>query len=114
MGALAGVVVSPGCPAVLGSPPDCVSLAPEAWCPRPLLLLPSGFGRYSANQSEKIINSYSDLKLAENGVLSALHELQLTRVPPCPTFIFLCSLRRKQEGVQSHNGSNCPVHKTLD
>lgn len=70
MGAMAGVVVSPGCPAVLGFPPDRVSLAPEAWCPRPLLLLPSGFGRYSANQSERIIHSYPDLKLAENGVFS--------------------------------------------
>lgn len=54
MGALAGVVVSPGCRAVLGCPPDCVSLAPAACCPRPLLFLPSGFGRYSANKSEKI------------------------------------------------------------
>lgn len=54
MGALAGVVVSPGCRAVLGPRPDCVSLAPAACCPRPLLLLPSGFGRYSAIKGEKI------------------------------------------------------------
>lgn len=48
MGALAGVVVSSGCRAVLGSHPDCVSLAPTACRPGPLLHLPSGFGRYSA------------------------------------------------------------------
>lgn len=54
MGALAGVDVSSGSPPVLGFPPDCVSLAPPAWCPRPLPLLSSGFGRYSTDKSEKI------------------------------------------------------------
>lgn len=53
MGALAGVVVSLGCRAVLGSHPDCVSLAPTACCPGPLLHLPSGFSRYSAVEGEK-------------------------------------------------------------
>lgn len=54
VGALASVVVSPGCPAVLGSSPACVSLASPAWCPRSLPLLPAGFRRYSTDKSEEI------------------------------------------------------------
>jgi len=54
VGALAGVVVSSGRRAVLGPPPGCVSLAPALRRPRPLLLLPSGIGGYSANKSEEM------------------------------------------------------------
>lgn len=54
VGALAALVVSSGCRAVLGPHPDCVSLAPAACCPRSLLLLPSGYGRYSAINGEKM------------------------------------------------------------
>lgn len=54
MGALAGVVVSSGGPADLGSPSDCLSLAAPARRPRTLPILPSGFGRCSAAKSEEM------------------------------------------------------------
>lgn len=52
MGSLAGVAVSSGGPAVLGPPPDRVSLAPTPRCPRSLPILPSASGRCSAAKSE--------------------------------------------------------------
>lgn len=61
MGALASVVVSSSRSAVSGSHLDCLLLAPPARCPRPVLLLPSGFGRCSANNGEN--NSHSDVRL---------------------------------------------------
>lgn len=94
VGALAGVVVSSGCRAVLGSPPDCVSLAPAARRPRTLLLQPSGFGRYSANKSERrnefLLTFITHLPaiITESGFLSALQELQLTCETFCPTLSF--------------------------
>lgn len=58
MGVLADVVVSSNHRAVSGSHPDCLPLAPPACCPRPVQLLPSGFGRCSANNGENNSHSY--------------------------------------------------------
>lgn len=55
MGEMAGVVVSPGRPAVFGSAPAGVPLASAARRPGPLQLLPCGFSRCSTDQSEKPI-----------------------------------------------------------
>lgn len=71
MGALASVVVSSSRCAVSGSHPDCLSLAPPACCPRPVRLLPSGFGRCSANNGENKYLSNQILGLFEGWLYSS-------------------------------------------
>lgn len=80
MGALASVVVSPRCCAVSGSHPDCLSLAPPARCPRPVLLLPSGFGRCSANNGENKCICTQILGLFEGWLYSSGVSFSITRI----------------------------------
>lgn len=84
MGAVARVVVSCGCRAVLGSPPNIVSLAPKTCRSPPLLPLPSSFGRFSANKSENIPTSIKlTTDLIETRFLFAFAKFSSLQGPLC-------------------------------